>query len=208
VGFLWRADRLGHGRLIYCEKCNRVVIAQIIADRDENVSHAAPAILGSLKDHREDGWVDWALYGFEFAAPADYKVVKQTLMSGYLSLTFKGRSGNLVVERWGLAETTLADYSFEEWYRKDATPCVKGYKFDLVSQEVKGHEGLRIEGRSAGIKQAAKALFSSVTLHEFPRVLSGYAWHCPETNRLFSVRAAHGPGVDVAEKVRDLIQCH
>jgi len=41
VRFLLRADRLGQWRLVYCERCDRVVIAQIITTRDENVSKVA-----------------------------------------------------------------------------------------------------------------------------------------------------------------------
>lgn len=208
VSFNWRANELGQGRLWYCSECDRVTIAQVVSARDENVSHIVPVMLDSLRDHRDDGWKDWALYGLEFAIPANYRIEKQSLMSGYLSLSFKDRAKTLVVERWGLASTLLAKDSIEEWYRKDAIPDVKGYRVRMEQDKVRGHEGIRIDGRRAGIRQAVKALAYSLTLHPHPGFLTGYAWYCPESNRLFSVRATHPEGEEIAEKVRDSITCH
>lgn len=208
VRFNWQSDRLGQGRLLYCEECDRIIIAQIVSARDDNVSHVAPVILDSIRDHRGDGLVDWALYGLEFAVPKGYRIEKQTLMSGYLSLEFKERAKRLFVERWGLAETLTSKDSLEQWYRKDACPDIKGFKFELASETVRGHEGLKLTGRRAGVKMAAKALASSMTLHPHPGLMTGYAWHCADSNRLFSVRASHLPGDDIAELIRDLITCH
>lgn len=208
VVFQWKADRAGQGRLTYCPECDRVLIAQVISSKDENVSSQAPAILGSMKDHRDDGWVDWALYGLEFAVPASYRIEKQQLMSGYLSLAFKSRAKTLVVERWGLAGTLLGEMELEQWYRKDVTPDVKGYKLGYQDWERGGHPGLKITGRRGGIKMMAKAIVHAFTLHPHPGLYTGYAWHCEESNRLFSVRATHTPGDDVAERVMGLIECH
>ena len=208
VRFLWRADRLGQGRMVYCEKCDRVIIAQVIATRDENVSSVASEMLDSVSDHREDGWVDWALYGLSFAVPSGYGIEKQTLMSGYLALFFKNGPKTIVVERWGLANTLLAKYEMETWYRKDAVPDIKGYRVQLEPEAVAGHNGLRIDGRRGGVRQALKAAAYSFTLHKHPALLTGYVWYCADSNRLFSIRATHIPGEDTAEKVRDLIKCH
>lgn len=208
VSFSWRADRLGAGLLTYCQKCDRVIIAQVVSARDENTSHVLPVILGSIRDHRDDGWVDWALYGLEFAVPEGYRIEKQSLMSGYISLSFKKHAETLVVERWGLASTLLAENELKEWYRKDACPDIKGYRFDIEEEDVRGHPGLKISGRRAGIKQALKAVAYAATLHPHPKYLTGYAWYCEESNRLFSVRATHGENDDIAEKVRDQIECH
>jgi len=208
VNFLWRADRLGQGRLVYCQQCQRVIIAQITAAREENVSTIAPDMLGSIRDHREDGWIEWALYGLGFAVPDGYTIEKHVLMSGYIALFFKRGAQTLVVERWGLASTLLAKDDMEEWYRKDAVPDIKGYKVNFEPDEVKAHQGLKIVGRRSGIKQMAKAAFYSLTLHPHPKYLTGYVWHCADSNRLFSVRAAHVEDDDITEKVRDLIKCH
>lgn len=208
VRFWWRADRLGQGRIVYCEKCSRVIIAQAIATRDENIASTAADILDSMTDHREDGWVNWALYGLAFAVPPGYVIDKQKLMSGYLALFFKKGPRTISVERWGLANTLLVKDDMETWYRKDAVPDIKGYKVAFEPEAVAGHEGLRIKGRCAGLRQTAKAAAYSLTLHPYPALLTGYVWHCAESNRLFSIRASHNQGEDTAERIRDLVKCH
>lgn len=208
VRFLWRSDQLGQGRLVYCEKCNRVIIAQVITSREENVSKIASGILDSIRDHRDDGWVEWALYSLGFAIPPGYVIEKHTLMSGYLGLFFKKGARTIVVERWGLAATLLAKDDMPTWYRKDAVPDIKGYVVESEPREIAGHAGLRIYGRRKGIVQAAKAAAYSLTLHPHPGLITGFVWHCEDSNRLFSVRATHVEGEEIAERVRDFIKCH
>jgi hypothetical protein len=208
VAFQWRADRIGQGRLTYCAKCDRVLIAQVVSPRDEDVAKIAQVALNSMRDHRDDGWTSWALYGLEFAVPPGYAIEKHTLMSGYLSLAFKNRAKRLVVERWGLAATMLGDGNLADWYRKDIRPDIKGFRIEIADEQVRGHDGLKISGRAAGVKQALRTAAYSLTLHSNPRFVTGYAWRCEESNRLYSVRATHSEGEDIAEKVRDLIKCH
>lgn len=205
VRFLWRSDRLGQGRIVYCEHCERMVIAQVISTREENVSKVGSEILDSIRDHREDGWVEWGLYGLGFAIPPGYSIQKQTLMSGFLALIFKKGPRTIVVERWGLASTLLAKDDMATWYRKDALPDVKGYRVDFEPDTVAGSDALRVTGRRKGIVPALKAALYSLTLHPFPGLLTGFVWHRADSNRLFSVRATHTPGEQIAEKLRDLI---
>ncbi len=61
------------GRLVYCEKCDRLTVAQVVSARGENLSQTAASILASISDHREDSWTQWALYGLEFAVPEGYE---------------------------------------------------------------------------------------------------------------------------------------
>jgi hypothetical protein len=208
VGFNWRADRIAQGRLSYCAKCDRVTIAQVIWSKAEDASHLSPVILGSLSDHRDDGWTDWGLYGLEFAVPPGYKVEKNQLMSAYLALTFRKGPRTLAVQRWGLVSALLGGGTLEEWYKKDVLPDVKGYKARISEETVAGHEGLVIQGRRGGIKQAARAAAYSLTLHKYPALVSGYAWNCDKSNRLFSVWASHNEGEGIAEKVIETIRCH
>lgn len=208
VAFTWKADRLGQGRLRYCRECDRVIIAQVISTRDEDITGIVPLILDSLRDHREDGLLDWGLYGLEFAMPPGYRIVRQKLLSGYLSLEFKDKAKSLTVERWGLAKTLVGSLELDEWYRKDVMPDIKGYRAEITSEQIKGHAGLVIKGKRAGLKQAAKALLAATTLYPHPGLLTGYAWHCEESNKLFGVRGTHVDGDDTVDKVFEIISCH
>ncbi len=205
VRFLWRSDRLGQGRLVYCPQCERMILAQVISTRDENVAQTASLILDSIRDHRDDGWLDWGLYGLGFAVPPGYRIQKQTLMSAYLALNFKKGAHSIVVERWRLASSLLAKYDMETWYRKDAMPDVKGYRVDISPETVAGREGLKVSGRRKGLVTAVKALAYSLTLHPYPDLLTGYVWYEPEQDSLYSIRATHSQSDQIAEKIRDLI---
>ncbi len=208
VRFLWRSDRLGQGRMVYCPECDRIMIGQVISTRDENVARIASDMLDSMRDHREDGWIEWALYGLDFAVPPGYVISKQTLMSGYLALNFRKGPRTIVVERWGLASTLVGKDTIEEWYRKDAMPDVKGYRAAFTPESTAGHEGMRLDGRRHGIVQMIKAAAYSLTLHPHPGMLTGFVWHCEGSNRLYSVRANHSEGEEIAERIRTLIKCH
>jgi len=208
VAFWWKADRIGEGRLTYCKKCDRVLIAQVIYSRDEDISETARTILKSMRDHRSDELINWALYGLEFAVPPGYVIDKYTLMSGYLQLSFKNHARRLIVERWGLAKTLLGEGSLIDWYRKDVLPDVKGFRTQLEEVKILDHSGLKMKGQASGIRQALKSAAYSLTLYTNPKLVTGYAWECPESNRLYSVRATHDEGENVAERIRDLIRCH
>jgi|YNPNPStandDraft_1061719.scaffolds.fasta_scaffold00004_4 hypothetical protein len=208
VDFSWKSDRVAKGRIIYCAECDRVIIAQIVMLRDENITHVIPGVLASIKDHRADGWTDWALYGLELAVPPNYKIEKQTLMSGYLSLTFRNRSQVIVVDRWGFASTLIGENTVEEWFKREIVPDIKGFKLAFEECEIASHPGVRVYGRRVGLKQAVKALVKSVTLHPHPSWLTAFAWKCDESNRLFSVRATRVQDDDAALQVRNTITCH
>lgn len=205
VRFLWRSDRLGQGRLVYCPKCERMILAQVISARDENVAQTASQMLESIRDHREDGWLEWGLYGLGFAVPPGYRIQKQTLMSAYLALNFKKGAHSIVVERWRLASSLLAKYDMQIWYRKDAMPDVKGYRADIMPETVAGGEGLKVSGKRKGLVPAVKSLAYSLTLHPYPDLLTGYVWLEPEQDSLYSIRATHSQGDQIAENIRDLM---
>jgi len=208
VEFSWQGERTGQGRIFYCAECDRVIVAQLTTTSDEDVSKIATAMLGSIRDHRDDGWVDWALYGLRLAVPRGYRIEKQTLMSGYIALDFRSHGKQLVVERWGLAKTLLQENPLPEWFRKDVVPDIKGYRIEMTQEQVRGHEGLIVKGRRSGIKQMAKAAVRSLTLYPHPGLLTALAWHCSESNRLFTVRATHTAGDDIVERVAGHIECH
>ena len=105
-------------------------------------------------------------------------------------------------------KSILGRDSLEQWYRKDVLPDLKGYRVGFSETEIAGHEAIKVAGRRGGVRQFVRSAAYSLTLHSYPDCATGYAWHCPDSNRLFGVRATHSQGEDVAEKIRDLIVCH
>jgi len=207
VRFTWKGDRNGYGLLRYCAECGRVMIAQVVASHDGRCASLAAEILDSITDHREDGWQDWAVFGLRVAVPPEFRLEKQILMSGYIQLAFKARSGELAVEQWGLASSLLRRSSLEEWYPKDALAQVKHFKVALEPVADEEHPTLRLLGKRIGIGERVKTALRSLTLRPLPQRMHGYAWHCPDSNRLFSIRLVHD-GEGLAERIREEMSCH
>ncbi|MEN6519956.1 MAG: hypothetical protein ABFD46_02240 [Armatimonadota bacterium] len=207
VKFTWKSDRNGYGKLIYCPDCGRVVIAQVVTPSDNNCTSMAFGVVDSIRDHSEPGWRDWSIFGIRAAVPEEFHLEKQTLLSAYTLLRFKGRSGELTIEQWGLAENLLKKYSLEEWYRKDSLAQVKGFKTALETIDEPGHMAMRISGQKIGLVNNIKAIAKSITLRPLPVKLSGYVWHCPEVNRLFSVRLVNNNAA-LIESIRERMFCH
>lgn len=208
VGFTWRGDRNGYGRLLYCPTCRRVVIAQIVSPLGEDASGVAGELLGTVCDHQDPEWQMWALYDLQVSLPSDYRLVKHSLMSSYIMLSFKSKDAELIVERWGLANTLLKRSGMEDWFRKDSLPDYGGFKLEIKPEDVRGHEGLEVLGRRYGIRQMVRTAARSLTLRPLPQELTTYAWHCTESNRLFAVRVVRDDGGELIGEVMDRIACH
>lgn len=210
TGFTWRGDRNGYGRLMYCPKCQRVVIAQVVSPLDEDLSGLAGEVLASICDHGDEGRQTWALYDLAVSLPAEYKLQRHTLMSSYILLAFKSKKGEVTVERWGLANTLLKRSSIKDWFKVDSLPDYRGFRVNIEEDEgtKEGHSGLKLTGKRSGVRQKARSLVSSVTLRPLPQDLSGCVWHCSESNRLFAVRAVQKGASDLVEDIRDRLACH
>lgn len=207
VKFTWKADRNGYGRATYCERCGRVLVAQVSSPRNESILSLANEILDSITDHGEDDWTEWALFGVRTAVPPGFALVKQTLLSGYFSLEFKSRFGDLVVQQWGLAGSILKKSALAEWYGRDVLGNLKHFEAGLEPVEDAEHETLRIVGRRSGIVQKIKTLAMSLTLVPLPVTMSGFVWLCPDSNRIVAIRLVHRDS-SLAEKIRERTKCH
>ncbi|MEN6371917.1 MAG: hypothetical protein ABFD64_07870 [Armatimonadota bacterium] len=207
VKFTWKSDRNGYGKLMYCPDCGRVVISQVVAPSEENCTSRAFDIVDSIRDHGEPGWREWSIFGIRAAVPEGFKLEKQTLLSAYTLLRFKGRSGEITIEQWGLAENLLKKSTLQEWYKKDSLSQVKGFKVVLEPVEEPGHTAMRISGQRVGLVNSVKSIAKSITLRPLPVQLSGYVWHCPEVNRLFSIRLVNNDPA-LIESIRERMFCH
>jgi len=209
VKFTWKSDRNGYGKLVYCEQCKRVIITQVVAPNSVNCTSMAFGIVDSIKDHGEPGWRDWSLFGLRIAVPEGFHLEKHVLLSGYTQLVFKGRVGELTIEQWALANRLLKSSSLEEWYKKDSLSLVKGFNISLepVEDVEPEHPACRITGRRVGLANMIKTLLKSLTLRPLPGKMMGYVWHCPESNRLFSIRLVHD-SVSLMESIRERMACH
>lgn len=204
--FSWYGGDQGQGKIWRCSRCGRTVIAQIVGRQKDDVAQIAAGFFSSMADHSEDGWTTWALYDFVGAAPADFKLVRHKLMSGYLLLELERRSERLRLERWGLANVALKRFTLADWFRKVCEPPVGNVEEGALRH---GHPAVEARGVPASLLKRASLWFrSGATLHP-ALCYSGCAWACMESNRIYAVqlwRPYKNP--DLLDEVAQRCECH
>ena len=116
VPFYWEDEHSVFGLASRCHKCNRVLFVEVMFPQSEVDQQAALEILGSVKDHREDGQCLWSVYGFAFLAPDSYNLEKAGFVPGRIRFLLReSRRSWLRAERWGVASQWLKKAPLERW---------------------------------------------------------------------------------------------
>jgi hypothetical protein len=208
VAFSWRSDRKAHGRLWLCEKCSRVIIAQLSGSVTDDVSGAASVILPTFEDHAENGWRPWAVYDLIAEAPPGYALEKHRLMSGYIQLIFRKQSNRLIIERWGLANVVLRNTSLRDWFKDRAVYDLRPYRYSIEEMQFGGEPGIHVTGRRSGVVEYLKAGRELLAFRKPAMYLDGYIWVCEESNKILSVQSLHVRDEDVLDQVLERVECH
>jgi len=207
-GFSWRGRERGCGVIWRCNKCRRTVIAQVIMPQDERDDSLARRILTSLEDHGRDGRATWALYGIQFEAPEEFRLEHQKLMAGYLELAFaSGKRNKLRVCRWGMADVALAERDLQHWYEVDQVRR-RDVVWDCAPLAVKGHDGLRVHGHRRRFLHRPRRAAERLARLRIASDFDGRVWHCPESNRIYSVEAVHHDNEQMMLDVAESLVCH
>lgn len=206
--FSWRADRKAHGRLWFCEKCDRVVIAQLSGSLNEDVAEVASGILPTFEDHVEDGWRPWAVYDLIAEVPPGYALEKHKLMSGYIQLIFRKKSNRLIIERWGLANVALKKSSLQDWYLERAGHDLMPFRYAIEEMDFEGEHGIKVTGRRTGVVEYVKAVRDLLAARKPAMHLDSYAWVCEETNKVFSIQSQHVRDEKILDEVLERVECH
>jgi len=197
AAFRWEGDTAAEGLAWYSHATGRLVMVEVLF-RGRGVDKAlARRVLGSARDHRDDGRRLWAVYGFAFLAPDHYNLERPELAPG--RLRFELRAGShawLRVERWAMASQWLDKASIEEWPRE----LVK-----LLGLAPRG----ALEQEEARVGKHRACRFTQAVgrgrLGRRQRV-TGLVWTCPEDDKVFVVMAGGG-AEDLAEEVAATIVC-
>ena len=189
--FSWRSDRKGAGRIWHCSTCGRVVIAQVVGGKSDDLATLELAAIGEMRCHRQD-WENWCLYDLSTAIPTDFTLhAKPQLMNVYVQLSFnRGRSTDLLtVEQWGVAEVQLRGQNLKDWFDRKSDLASSGVGVRSTETEKDGHEAFSLSGRRGGITYwmgtALKQLFR---LQKPATWYKGLLWHCPDSNKIFLVQ--------------------
>ncbi len=206
--FHWQAERRGWGRLFYCRDCRRTVISQVSCPEGMDIGPLAQDVLDSVADHGLDPeMVRWGVYGLEFEVPKGFRLVRSRLMSGFMSLNFRGRQGRVIVERWGLADTLLEPEGMLTWHSREYLSELKMFVGETSAIEWGEHEALETQGYEGGLrrlKSAVRALGLPSRMEKFASV----AWHCAPSNRIVGVRGFGAAPAEWVRRVAATVRCH
>ncbi len=192
MNFSWSGEGRGQGKIWYCSKCRRLVIAQVVGmvKDNANIGQVASALLGSLRCHSDDGFDTWALYGLEIGIPEDFRLETQKLTSGHLHLAFARSGERVIVDRWALANMTLKKFTLAEWFHINSVVSTGGMvKEDRAA--IFEFETVRYRGKLKGYNLVKAAREVKMRLRRFATRYEGGIWHQPDANRMVMIQVLH-----------------
>ena len=184
--FSWSGSGKGQGKIWFCRRCRRTVIAQVVGQSGDPVSDAAAAVFSDMRDHSDDGWITWGVFDLVAGVPGTLKLNSHQFMSGYLKLEFvRAGEGRVVLERWGLANVARKRFTIREWL--ETTVGAAEYRPDYTAGIFNDHEGCLARGRLRGLQRVYAWRDALPTLR--PAVsYEACAWECPQSNKLYALQ--------------------
>lgn len=111
-GFEWNSrDTSGRGAVLYCPVCRTATLIQFFK-RDSLLSlNRFVGVLGSYRDHRDDGLTVWSVFDIRAVLPRVYLLTEHIFKPGNFSMAFMNKSRSLNLFRWAPAAALLGDQS-------------------------------------------------------------------------------------------------
>jgi hypothetical protein len=207
IPYTWLADRRAFGCIWHCGTCNKMVIAEVVGEPDDDLSFAGD-LLRAIEDHGEEGWNEWSLYGLTVPAPAAYRMEKQVLMTGHQRFELRAGTASILADRWGLAEIALRGATVRQWYESRESGTLMRYAYRVEEVDLHGHPALRFTGRDRIPFGLLKVLRASSRLRWPTFFLKGYVWHCAESNRIYALFGEQTRKSTVIDEVAAKMCCH
>ena len=212
ITYSWEADKKALGCIWHCGECNRMMIAEVVGQPDDDLAFARDVLKG-IGDHGEPDqngrrWNTWALYGLTFAVPESYHVESQSLMTGHQRLILRERGSVLRADRWGLAEIALKGTDVRTWYEAREAGTLSRYAYSVEETSIGEHPGFRFRGRMRA-PAAALAVVKSGSSFVWPRFfLDGWLWCCRDSNRIYAVMGEQPRKSTLVGEVVARMGCH
>jgi hypothetical protein len=211
--FSWKTSVYGIGAVWHCLECRRIVLAQITAPEQAVADALAKRVIPKIADHPEGDDCYWSVYGFSFFAPKAFRLEKQSLRSGHLSLELRHKSRRLVAERYGPANVLLKRDRLADWATavKPIFEHLKpfAYKKETLPAET-GHEAVKLAGRRRSARDKARRIGLWLIRRQAPDALEARIWRCEASNRIYVTLAEATPreAEKLADDVSETIRCH
>ncbi len=178
--YRWTTDRQVLAMVSRCGECKRMVHVELLGARDEGLKAVARTVFGSLRDHAEDGGLPWEFFDLQFRSPAGLPMTRSVLQTGCIRMVFSRRLLRLEFVRLSLAQVLLADKGLKTWFDGFYAAPLKRRRYRLTEGEVKGHPGVRLEGRPWLAMNPQRLIGRA-------RQTRAACWHCAESNRILIV---------------------
>jgi hypothetical protein len=167
------------GLALNCRKCGRTCLLCALSPRSEAFRPVAKRVLGSFRDHPDEGRVAWSVLGFQFDVPEGYLLLDHALKAGRLDFTFRAGRISARAVRVGLAEIVLREQSLADWLKKDAAGLFPGGELTCAETAFRQHPAVEIAGRRRSRWHAIIRRSASIRCR---------AWHCAQTNAIYVAR--------------------
>ena len=208
--FIWEADYRAYNLALATADGERIVLLRILAHFGEDIEETVNTVFSSLRNQPADEQTYWCVYGMGFRAPAAYRLAEHQLKSGHIQLSFTEGKHTCRVHRFSLAHMLLKGTDLERWFPVFFKKQLKDMHFEVYSEEVEGHAGLRVVGKPhSRWRQLLRPL---PWINPRPRnYLDGRAWHCEASNKICVVEHLYrrkDEAGDVAEEMSHGYICH
>jgi hypothetical protein len=191
TGFAWEAgSEAAVGAILRCPACRTASVVQFFQPPGRSrAAGEAAAVLASLRDHRDDGRVAWAVYDILALLPSGFAPIRHRFEAGRFFLEFRAQRRTISLFRWAPAAVLLRDRDLSRF--AETVAGLDGMEFR--STAVAGAPAVEGRERAAGV---ARRLASALGLRP---VRSARIWHVPARNRILGIvvegRFAIDPGV-------------
>ena len=187
--FVWHGRKTGgEGTILYCASCRTATLLQFYRQASRDDPHIPAQVLGSLRDHSEDGWVAWSLFGLRALMPQRFTLSRHRFQPGHYQLAFQCQQERLSLERWGPADIQLKRGDLRQWFEQS---CRDSCWQNFSSLEGYNDNGKPVLcGQQRGSKTIGARLWARLSgrlSHIWFRI-----WHLPAQNQILGVRA-EGP---------------
>jgi hypothetical protein len=201
--FTWRGSFNAHSLLLVCAETRRVVHLRVFFEAGDEQKALTRRVFASVSSGPQDGQLEWNVFDLGFRLDADWRLESSALRTGCLELAFREGRDELVVARYSLAELSLREATLKQWLARTLGKPLRGFRVEVDEEaSFRQHAALRFGGRS---RAGAKPL----GLFRRRRHLTGLAWHCPEADKIFAVRAASYEADDPrVAACAETIACH
>ena len=190
AGFAWEAGgEAAVGAILHCPACRTASLIQFFQPSGRSgATGQAVAVLASLRDHRDDGRVAWAVYDIRALLPSGFALARHRFEAGRFFLEFRDRHRSISLFRWAPAAVLLRDRDLSRF--AETVAGLNGMEFQASA--VAGPSAVEGRERAAGI---GRRLASSLGLRP---VRTARIWHVPDRNRMLGIVVTDRFAIDPA----------